>query len=466
MKRLMNIFKPKGAVANKSYKRTGSAAPSSNLLTSMMNDLPVRQEWLDQDEIDRIRRDAIVISSVGSRKAATLKKELFIDCKDEALKAAIIATFGQKTLRKILDAPMQGCAVFELNWKEDDATSLWRPVLVERDYRGFDVVGGELKFFRYGMPEDVPPYKAAWTTYEDKFHRPMGTPLAEALFWPVKFKNASLEFWVKFLEKYGVPWAVGKTEGDKDEMADELYAMLSGDSAVIDTEDEIEIHMAQRVGDFDKITEYCDNQIRQIILGGNLTGEVKGGSYAAANVHNEIREDIAMADENLTLEIVHEVAAMIRELNRIGSEITISLKDKDDPNTQLAERDERIANMGYRPKKSYLERTYNIELEEYEAPGQIANAPKPQRVFAFSAEKPADALEGMVDALSLKKIELSFQNQIVKILEESQSFEEAIDALQEAYPKTELSDLQELMATAMANAEILARAEVEEETEE
>jgi len=451
----------KGTIANKTSKRTASAAPASNLLDAMMNDLPVHQSWLDHEEMNRIKRDATVISSFGSRKAATLKKELIIDCKDEKLKASLEQTFKYKTLRQILDTPMQGCGVFEINWVENDG--ILRPNLLERDYRQFMMVQGELKHAPHGVPEEIPPYKALFSIYEDKHDRPMGTPLADALFWPVKFKNASLGFWVKFLEKYGSPWAIGKTEGDKDQMADELYAMLGGDSAVIDTEDDITVHQVERSGDFDKITEYCDNQIRQIILGGNLTSEVKGGSFAAAGVHNDIREDIAMTDENLTLELIKEAVRFTKELNHISAEVIVSLKDKDDPNISLSERDKRISEMGWTPTKEYIEATYNIKVNET-SKAPVANKDAPRKVFAFSKEKPADALEGAIDAIDLKKIELSFQTQIADILDSAETFEEAIEALQDAYPKSDLAELQELMESAMANSEILARAEVEDES--
>lgn len=449
-------------LANKSTKRTAAAAPASDLLTSLMNDLPVYQEWLDIDEMRRITRDGTVIAAFGSRKAATLKKELLIDTKDEQLRLAIEKSFNYKTLRKILDAPMQGCAVFELNWTDD---GLWRPQLVERNYRTFVIDKGVLKFARYGMPEEIPPYKVLYNTYEEKFDRPMGTPIAEALFWPVKFKNASLEFWVKFLEKYGTPWAIGKTSGNKDEMADELYAMLGGDSAVIDDEDSIEITQIQRAGDFDKIAEYCDNQIRSIILGGNLTSEVKGGSFAAANVHNEIREDIAMSDENLTLDLIREAARMIKEINNISAEITVTLKDKDDPNIELAGRDERIAKMGYRPTQEYIEKTYNITVEAIE-PSKIANSVLMQKLYALSATKPISDTDTLSDSVDIHKIALSFQTQIVEIIDHADSFEEAIDLLHAAYPGMDISELQDTMDMALQSSYILGTAEVERESEE
>lgn len=467
MRFIPNIFKPKQTKALKQEKRTSSAAPAVDILRSVMDNLPVYQRWLDQDELDRISNDATVISSIGSRKAATLKKELIITCKDETLIEPLMNVFDHTVLRKILDAPFQGASVFEVNWEVAPEVYLLMPKLVERSYREFTMKNGVLYYSPYGALTDIPEHKAVIALYEDKYHKPMGRPLAESLFWYVKFKNASLEFWIKFLEKYGVPWAIGKTDGDKNEMAEELYAMLSGDAAVIDKDDEIKIETVSKTGDFDKITSYLDNQIREAILGGNLTGNVSGGgSYAATQTHNEIREDIAMSDEHTTLQLMRKVIESFRVLNSIKEPISIILKDKDDPNTVLAERDERIYNMGYKPTKAYVERTYNIEVEERTDPTATIANKHLQKLYAFSQNKPITSLEDIESGADLKTIALSFQSQIVDIVDKCTSFEEAIDALHEAYPQMDIEALQNVMDSALQSSYILGSAQSEFEENE
>jgi phage gp29-like protein len=44
------------------------------------------------------------------------------------------------------------------------------------------------------------------------------------------------------------------------------------------------------------MAHYIDEQITELILGQNLTTEVKQGSLAAATVHDHVRKDIAHAD--------------------------------------------------------------------------------------------------------------------------------------------------------------------------
>lgn len=464
MKRLFkNLFASKQSTPEKSNPRKSAAAPAVDILVSMMDNLPIRHEWLSREELDRIARDATVISSIGSRKAATLKKELIFSSDNENIANNLYGVFHPGTLRKVLDAPFQGAAIFEINWSEKDSVLV--PKLIERDYTQFMIKNETLYYAPYGSPEDIPHFKAVYALYEDKYHRPMGTPLAESLFWYVKFKNASLQFWVKFLEKYGVPWAIGKTDGDKDVLADELYAMLSGDAAVIESDEEIEIKTADKTGDFDKITAYLDDQIREAILGGNLTGNVKGGSYAAAETHNDIREDIAMADENMTISLIERVIDAFIEINNLSISIEVTLKDKDDPNLSLAERDERITKMGYRPTQDYIEKTYNITVEAIE-PSKIANRAFMQKLYALSATKPITTTDELSDSVDVHKIALSFQTQIVDIIDHANSFEEAIDLLHAAYPGMDIAELQDTMDMALQSSYILGTAEVERESEE
>lgn len=458
-----NLFASKQTQPNSKDKRKAAAAPAVDLLVSIMDNLPIRHEWLSREELDRISRDATVISSLGSRKAATLKKEIIFTSDNEDMANRLYGVFHPGTLRKVLDAPFQGAAIFEINWSIQDSVLI--PKLIERDYTQFMIKNETLYFAPYGSLEEIPEHKAVYALYEDKYHRPMGTPLAESLFWYVKFKNASLQFWVKFLEKYGVPWAIGKTDGDKDTMADEIYSMLSGDAAVIDPEETIEIITADKSGDFDKITSYLDDQIREAILGGNLTGNVKGGSYAAAETHNDIREDIAMADENMTIALIERVIEAFITINNLSITIEVTLKDKDDPNLSLAERDERITKMGYRPTQEYIEKTYNITVEVVE-PSKIANHALMKKLYALSATKPITTTDELSDSVDIHKIALSFQIQIVDIIDQASSFEEAIDLLHKAYPSMDIAQLQDTMDMALQSSYILGTAEVERENEE
>jgi len=430
-----------------------------NILKSIF-DLPVQENWLCESTIEKILRDGTVESSIGSRKAATLKKEIIITCKNDDMRKELENIFKYDVLDCILDTPYYGFNAFEINW--ENKNNILYPSLEDRDYREFILEDKKLFFYPNGMMQEIPPYKSVYVTYRAKAKHPYGKAILNTLYWLIEFKNASLEFWVELLEKFGTPWVIGKTEGNKDDFADEIFNMLGGDGAVIDSEDTLDIKTATDKGNYKELIEYIDNQIRQLILGGNLTSNVTGGSQAAATVHNDIREDLAQADENIVKKVIKEVLENFRELNNIAEEITGDLKDKDDPNKELADRDKVISEMGYTPTQEYVEQTYNIKVEKTpDTKSVIENS----KLLAFSKDLPEDELE-----YQLNKIDtinpLTFQKQILEIIENSTSYEDMQDQFLSIYPNTNTDDLQEILFNNIANSMILGAAEVEVENAE
>jgi hypothetical protein len=402
---------------SQNIKRTLKQLQKS-ILTFAYN-LPVFQEWLDDYEIAKIESDATVISSLSIRKSQTLKKELLIECKNQNIKTELEKIISYEFINQVLDTPLQGFGVFELNWYEKDY--LFYPKPVERDYRLFSLKEDKL----YYNLEEVDKFKAIYLTSRSKFNAKLGRPLYNTLFWLRKFKAASLEFWVELLEKFGSPWVIGKTEGDKNIMAEELYSMLGGDNAVIGIEDTIDIKTPTDKGAFKEILTYIDNQIRQAIIGTNLTANVEKGSYAAAKAHKEVSEDIALSDANLVNQAIKELIEKFKTINTITEDINFKLKDQDDPNIDIASRDVNIKNLlgnNYTFTKDYLVKTYGIELEEQKTPTTLQN----KATFINSA-KPLSHQEAQpLDTSSLTKE----QEELFKILQNSSSYEEALSKIE------------------------------------
>lgn len=428
-------------------------------------ELPVQNSWLSEDEIDKILRDSTVTAAMGSRKASTLKKEILISCENKDIKEELEKVFSFDIIDSMLDIPYYGFGVFELNWYANK--SFLFPKIEERFYKNFIIDNKILKFNSLGMPEDIPLYKAIHATYKAKPNKPYGQPLFQTLFWLIEFKNASLQFWVELLERFGTPWVIAKTEGDKNALAEEIYNMLGGDGAVIDSEDELDIKTASDKGNFKELIEYIDDQIREVILGGNLTSNVKTGSMAAANVHNNVREDLAQADENIVNKLIKEVIKNFKELNSLTTEISGKLKDKDDPNKELANRDKLIYDMGFQPTKEYIEETYSIKVTAIQKDitkpisnnTDISNA----NLITLNNNIAVDELDKNINNLDLKDISLTFQKQILEIINTSDSFEEMIDRLLKAYPNFDTKALETSLYKNLTLSQLLAAAQIEDE---
>lgn len=462
-KYLPNKFKVKGSLVknSKGTKRENVklTAKHKDILKSLF-ELPVSSEWLSDEEINKIERDSTVTAAKGSRKAVILKKEILITCKDEVIKKRLEEIFDFDILDSILDIPYQGFGVFEINWDIADGEWLMYPSLKERLYKDFALNDGVLQYSQDGIPVDIIEHKALHAVYKAKPLKSYGQPLYNPLFWLIEFKNAGLEFWVELLERFGTPWVIGKTDNSKDELADEIFNMLGGSGAVLEPEDSLEIVTAKDKGDFKEIIEYIDNQIREVILGGNLTGQVTGGSQAAATVHNDIREDLAQADENILNKIIRDLIKSFLTLNNIKEDITGVLKNKDDANKALADRDKIISDMGYAPKKSYIEKTYNIEVEDLVV--KEPNNMFQNKRMTFSKAIAQD--EHHSEMLKINTSDpLTFQKQIIKSIENSNSYEEAFENLALLYPNVKTKDLEDNLFDFISNSSILGAVEIEDE---
>lgn len=344
------------------------------------------------------------------------------------------------------------------------------PSLVGRDFQEFKFNnGGKLVFLGNGGEEEIPPFKVVYGIYNQSFRVPYGESTLRHLYFSVNIKNAGLDFWIRFLEKFGEPWAIAKTDDDPQTLAYEVSNMLNGSTAVIDKEEEIELIQPSAKSDFKDLIQYCDSQITRFILGGNLTGEVKEGSLAAAQAHNEIRSEIALSDEQILCYVCNRVIGFFKELNGIKEEITFSLFNEDEPKLELANRDKTIYQMGFQPTQEYIEKTYNIKttalIKEQELSAENYSTTKkggkdfkpfknalntPLIPFKLPLNKNIafDEIDNWIENLKLKDLDLQ------SLLENAKSFEEVLSAIEKSLQGEDLEIAEALLAKAIMNAQI------------
>jgi phage gp29-like protein len=347
-------------------------------------------------------------------------------------------------------------SVFELNWY--NAGGYWYPRPLERDYRTFNLLDGKL-VYRF---TEVDQRKVIHLTHRAKFNAKLGRPLYATLFWLRRFKAASMEFWMEFMERFGKPWVIGKTDADKNAMAQELYAMLAGDVAVIEPEDQIDLKSPADKGSFKEILDYIDDQIREAITGGNLTGSVRGGSYAAAKTHKEIGKEIALADTHLLTEAISEVITKFKDLNAYTQDITFDLVDKDNPNIDLATRDKVLADLmkgRFVFSEAYLKQTYNIDFETQPQP-TIQGSALP---FSATPKIPHDPIDQFLSDTDTQPEEDALLNTIKKVFTQAQNYEEAYNKLLNLYTDIDEVKLLEAFEKYLQTALLYGNAEAESE---
>ena len=443
------LFKNK---SEQPQRKKAALIPQNGTLIDLLINTGVSS--IGDDDMDMILADLTVTQCDVSRKSVTEKKEIQIVCDDEKIKDEFKKIFNPDVVSQILETYLYGLNVFEINYKEKEG--LVYPRLVQRDFRQFKFNdAGEFVFSAGGSEQSIPPLKVIYALNRANFRKVYGDGLLKKLYFPVKMKNASLKFWFRFLEKFGSPWAIAKTSYEPDEMAAEVQAMLSGDSAVIDTDEEITLVQPTSNVDFTRLPAYLDNQISKAILGANLTSDVKEGSYAAAKTHNEIREDLAANDAKILIFVMNKAISFFKDINGYNGELYAKLFDEDAPNTERAARDKTLYDMGFTPTKKYITSAYNIELddnEQVQEKDRNLKANKANLTALKGSLKALDRFDKATDEMDIEDGEI--EAALNKLIASSETYEEAFDKLYELYDLP-FEKLEPLMFKAVANAQML-----------
>lgn len=150
-----------------------------------------------------------------------------------------------------------------------------------------------------------------------------GGPMRAALFWWL-FATMDRGWWIRFLDRFGSPFIVGKYEQSDDatrsilERAFSLATKIGG--LVVSTDTQVELQQANSVyGDsFKAFHETANAELSKLIVGQTMTAEAQAGGIGGtqAAVHNQVRGDIRAWDATKLAETLRtQVAAQLIAAN-------------------------------------------------------------------------------------------------------------------------------------------------------
>ncbi|EAI8353357.1 DUF935 family protein [Campylobacter coli] len=432
---------------------------------SLINSSYLNVLKISENDQKMIFKDLSFTQAHQSRRSVILAKELQIVCENEKIKESFEYLFNPDLLSQILETYLYGLNVFEVNYKLKDG--FYYPILKQRDFRNFGFnENDELVYNGNGCEEIVEDKKAIYGLFGSNFLFKNGDALLTKLYFPVKLKNASLKFWMEFLERFGSPWAVAKTDSDPDALASEIHQMLNGDSAVIDKEEELDLIQPKTKANYNEIIDYLDNQIRSVVLGANLSSQVSGGSLAAAESHNQIRKDLAAQDGQIVLFILNRAIKFFKEINHFKDELYVQFFSEAEPKSELCERDLKLFNMGFCFDEEYIKSTYNVEgelIRETLEKKDFKDLENDKKVFEnkvkFIQKKPMDKIDAALESKEFKVIDEQIKEKLEQafnqLLNDSNSYEELFENLQKEFSDISINILEEFMFQALANSSIL-----------
>lgn len=208
----------------------------------------------------------------------------------------------------VLDALAFGLSLSEINYRLID-DGPWRGFvglasIKAKDHRHFTIRTDEfynVQALRIGGGTELDPSKFLLYTYMSRYGNPYGEADLRAAWHPWSQKQSLLQWWAKYLEKFGMPTVVGSYDskaGYTQAQQRELLSIVSqvhNESAVVVPSDQVLSLLqtsspASASSTFDELISYLDRAIAKSILGQTLTSDssARGSTYALGAVHMDV----------------------------------------------------------------------------------------------------------------------------------------------------------------------------------
>lgn len=456
---------------------------------------------------EQVLSDPEVKTTFGSRQDSVVACEWQVEPGGEKRIDRQAAEYLQEQLhgigwdnvtRKMLFDVFYGYGVAEILYKVD-GTRIGLEAIKVRNRRRFRYgKEGDLRLLtQTQMTEGVPalaPYFWNFCSGADHDDEPYGLGLAHWLYWPVLFKRNGLKFWLIFLEKFGMPTAVGKYDGEatdpeKSKLLQATRAIQTDSGIIMPKGMELALLEAGRSGtaDYKALQDYMDATIQKVVLGQTASTQGTPGKLGNDQLQREVRRDIITSDADLVCESFNKgPARWLTEWNFPGAAIPRVYRVTEEPEDldATASRDKKILDLGYKPKQVYMDQTYGDNYEPVQAPQEPPAVPTAidgaqfadaggavvsllrryyPAAFADSTPKAPDPAVGLGRQLDrrLSSLGAGWVEQIRQLVDEVDSLEELRDRLFELHPNMTLDDYASVMADAMTAATLAGRSDVQ-----
>lgn len=377
-------------------------------------------------------------------------------------------------LEDILDAPLYGFAPIEITWEKDGDIII--PTSFEAEPQEWFKFNSDGQFFfkHKSYPDGLliePELSYKFLLPKNKATKinPYGQCILSRCFWNVAFINGGMEFWVKFMEKYGMPYMFGKydrsmNKDDRENLLQQLINMVQDAVGVIPADGSVEI---LNTGDkassaiYNDLITKCENNISKSILGQTLTTDVGSvGSFAASKTHNEVRKDIVTSDKRLCIKTFNKLIEYINDINFGDKDIpTASINEENGIKQDIAERDNKIYSTGFRFTKSYMMKTYNFaenDIEEVLPSKSEFSEEEPQNEKTPFPFNELDSLLEVFTPQDFEKMINPIIKPVVDMFLKSSDANACMDKLAEIYPQMDTEELEKNLTKVMFISDLLA----------
>lgn len=384
-------------------------------------------------------------------------------------------------------AILYGYACLEFNWVRHDGQ--WQPQSI--DYRPADWFMCQpedrdtlLLRTADGMGAPLRPWGWIVHRHQAKSGYLVRSGLARILAWPYLFRNYSARDLAEFLEIYGLPMRLGKYPAgvSEDEKATLMRAVVNiGHAAagIIPHGMDIEFQEAAKGASdpFMAMMSWAESSMSKAILGGTLTSQTSdsgGGAYALGQVHNEVRHDILISDaKQIARTLTQQLVMPLVRLNSRMERMPKWVFDTEQPEDLklFSEALPKLVESGMQIPASWVHEKLRIPKPDGdELVLQMPQAPAPAfaradlraqvKRAAARTQKPAkQTWEEQAERLGAdaEPVVNEWLNRVETLLNEVDSLEEFADKMMLLFPDMDQQQLADIMADAMAAADLAGR---------
>lgn len=265
----------------------------------------------------KMQNDPQVKACLSTKKFAVLSRGWEVHPADQSPEALAVAEFCRWTLADmrgsvldslyaVMDALAMGVSVTEINYKLLDAGPYAGMIGLDSlkaknpEIFFFDVDSFlTLHALRIAGGELLPPNKFLIYSYQPLYENPLGSSDLRAAYRSWFIKEQMVQWWAKYLEKFGMPTVLGKYDPkanygvlEQRQFLSSLMQVHNETALAIPSDMEISLLEAVRTNDagFDEAVAYCDRSIAKSILGETLTADssAKGSTYGLGQVHMDV----------------------------------------------------------------------------------------------------------------------------------------------------------------------------------
>ncbi|MBF0481284.1 MAG: DUF935 family protein [Desulfovibrionaceae bacterium] len=392
-----------------------------------------------------------------------------------------------RIMGEMLSAPLYGFQPLEVLWRRVGQAvvpdNVWgKPV----EWFGFD----EENRLRFRTKENImlgdllPERKFLLARHNPSYQSPYGESILSRVFWSVAFKKGGMKFWLQCAEKFGGDFLVGKhprgmDQREIDKLADMLENMIQSAIAVVPDDSSVEILDSKGKAAssllFKDLKQCCDTDIAIALCGQNLTTEVKGGSLAAAEVHQQVRREIRDGDKKIVTGCMQQLIDWTVDLNfGPGSEKPqFGLYEDEEVDKALADRDGILAATGQIEfTAEYFKKAYGFADDDFniKSPPPAEATPAPPSATArnaslafaeghvpFPEQAALDDLVASLDPEALGRQMDGILKPVKELIQGAANFAEIEQGLAAAYPDMTDEQLTEQLARCMFLADIVGR---------